>query len=319
MPLARLASIDVGSNTTRLLLAQPLPHQTFQPLRVERIVTRLGGSFSPGKRLNRTSIERTLEALRSFAELLEGEGVKKVIAAGTGVLRQAKNRNAFVRAVREQTGFSLRILSGQEEAQATLRGVLGSLRDRNTPRLITDVGGGSTEIIWMEGQTLRKTVSLNLGAVGMTEKFLSKDPPSSTEMEALKRCVHSALQRVLRQWERGGLRTQALHPHLVGTAGTATTLGAIDLSLSVYDPRKVNGHRISISKLRRMYRRLSSLSLKERGRIPGLEKGREDLILAGSAILLNLMEVFRRSALEVIDSGLLEGILLEGMAEMANP
>jgi len=318
MPLARLASIDVGSNTTRLLLAQPLPDQTFQPLRVERIITRLGGSFSPGKRLNKTSIERTLEALRSFAELLEGEGVKKVIAAGTGVLRQAKNRSAFVRAVREQTGFSLRILSGQEEAQATLRGVLGSLRDRNTPRLITDVGGGSTEIIWMEGQTLRKTVSLNLGAVGLTEKFLSKDPPSLTEMEALKRFVHSALQRVLRQWEGGGLHTQALHPHLVGTAGTATTLGAIDLSLSVYDPRKVNGHRISISKLGRMYRRLSSLPLKERVKLPGLEKGREDLIVAGSSILLNLMEVFKRSALEVIDSGLLEGVLLEGIAEMWN-
>jgi exopolyphosphatase/guanosine-5'-triphosphate,3'-diphosphate pyrophosphatase len=285
---------------------------------VERIITRLGGNFFPGKRLDKISQERTLEALRSFAELLGREGVNKVIAAGTGVLRQAKNRSAFVRAVREQTGFSLRILSGQEEAQATLRGVLGSLRDRSTPRLITDVGGGSTEIIWMEGQTLRKTVSLNLGAVGLTEKFLSTDPPSSTEMEALKRFVHSALQRVLRQWERGGLRTQDLHPRLVGTAGTATTLGAIDLSLSVYDPGKVNGHRISISKLRRMYRRFSSLPLEERVKLPGLEKGREDLILAGSSILLNLMEVFRRSALEVIDSGLLEGILLEGIAEMQN-
>ncbi len=287
-------------------------------MRVERIITRLGGNFSPGKRLNKISVERTFEALRFFAQLLEGEGVKKVMVAGTGVLRQAKNRKAFVRAVREQTGFSLRILSGQEEAQATLRGVLGSLRDQTTPRLITDVGGGSTEIIWMEGRTLRKTVSLNLGAVGLTEKFLSKDPPSSTEMEALNRFVHGALQRVLTQWERGGLCTQDLHPHLVGTAGTATTLGAIDLSLSVYDPRKVNGHRITLSQLRRMYRRLSSLPLKERVKLLGLEKGREDLILAGSSILLNLMEVFNRSALEVIDSGLLEGVLLEGIEEMWN-
>jgi exopolyphosphatase/guanosine-5'-triphosphate,3'-diphosphate pyrophosphatase len=285
---------------------------------VERIITRLGGNFFPGKRLSKISMERTLKALRFFAELLEGKGVKKVIAVGTGVLRQAKNRSAFVRAVRKQTGFSLRILSGQEEALATLRGVLGSLRDRTTPRLITDVGGGSTEIIWMEGQTLRKTVSLNLGAVGLTEKFLFKDPPSSTEMEALKQFVQGTLQRVLRQWERGGLCTRALHPHLAGTAGTATTLGAIDLSLSVYDPRKVNGHRISLSKLRRMYRRLSSLPLRERSKLPGLEKGREDLILAGSSILLNLMEVFNRSALEVIDSGLLEGILLEGIGEMRN-
>jgi exopolyphosphatase/guanosine-5'-triphosphate,3'-diphosphate pyrophosphatase len=316
MPLGRLASIDVGSNTTRLLLAEPLPDRTFQPLRVERIITRLGGNFFPEKRLNKISMERTLEALRSFAELLEGKGVRKVIAVGTGVLRQAENRTAFVTAVREQTGFSLRILSGQEEARATLKGVLGSLRDRTTPRLITDVGGGSTEIMWMEGQTLRKTVSLNLGAVGLTEKFLFQDPPGSAAMEALKQFVHGTLQKVLRRWERVGLRTRALHPHLAGTAGTATTLGAIDLSLSVYDPRKVNGHQIPLSRLRRIYRRLSSLPLRERGKLPGLEKGREDLILAGSSILLNLMEVFNRRALEVIDSGLLEGILLEGIAEM---
>jgi len=282
------------------------------------MITRLGGNFSPGKGLNKFSMERTLEALRSFAELLEGEGVAKVIAVGTGVLRKTKNRSVFVRAVREQTGLFLRILSGQEEARAMLRGVLGSLKDRTTPRLITDVGGGSTEIIWMEGQTPRKTVSLNLGAVGLTEKFLCKDPPSSAEMETLKQFVQAALQRVRRHWERGGRHARDLHPHLVGTAGTATTLGAIDLSLSVYDPRKVNGHRISLSKLRRMHRRLSSLTLKERGKIPGLERGREDLILAGSAILLNLMEVFERSALEVIDSGLLEGILLEGMAEIGS-
>jgi exopolyphosphatase/guanosine-5'-triphosphate,3'-diphosphate pyrophosphatase len=319
MPLVRLASIDVGSNTTRLLLAQPLPGQTFRPLRVERIITRLGGNFSPGKRLDKFSMERTLEALRSFAELLDGEGVEKVVAVGTGVLRKAKNRSAFVRAVKEQTGFSLRILSGQEEAQAMLRGVLGPLKDQTTPRLITDVGGGSTEMIWMEGQTLRKTVSLELGAVGLSERFLFKDPPSSAEMEALKRFVQAALRGVRRQWEKEGWHAREVHPHLVGTAGTVTTLGAIDLSLSLYDPRKVTGHRISLSRLRRMYRRLSSLSLKERGKIPGLEKGREDLILAGSAILLNLLEVFERSALEVIDSGLLEGILLEGMAETGNP
>jgi exopolyphosphatase/guanosine-5'-triphosphate,3'-diphosphate pyrophosphatase len=285
---------------------------------VERIITRLGGNFSSGKGLNKFSMERTLEALRSFAALLEGEGVKKVFVVGTGVLRKARNRSAFVRAVREQTGFFLRILSGPEEARAMLRGVLVSLEDRTAPRLIADVGGGSTEMVWMAGQTPRKTVSLDLGAVGLTERFLFKDPPGAAEMEALKRFVQTVLQGVRRRWEKGGWDALEAHSHLVGTAGTATTLAAIDLSLSIYDPTKVNGHRISLSKLRRMYRRLSSLSVKERGKIPGLEKGREDLILAGSAVLLNLMEVFKRSALVVIDSGLLEGILLEGMDEMRN-
>ena len=316
MPLVRLASVDVGSNTVRLLLAQPLPGQTFQPLRVERIITRLGGDFSPRKGLNKFSMQRTLEALRSFAALLEGEGVKKVFAVGTGVLRKARNRSAFVRAVREQTGFSLRVISGKEEAQAMARGVMGSLKNRTTPRLIVDVGGGSTEMIWMERPTLRKTVSLDLGVVELSERFFSGDPPSPAEMQALNRFVQPVLAEVRRQWKKEGWDDRKVHSHLAGTAGTVTTLGAIDLSLSVYDPKKVTGHRIPLSKLRIMHRRLSSLSLKERGRVPGLEKGREDLILAGSAILLNLMEVFGRSALEVIDSGLLEGVLLEGMDQM---
>ena len=312
----RLASIDVGSNTVRLLLAQPLPGQTFRPLRVERIITRLGGNFSSRKGLDKLSMERTVEALRSFAEVLEGEGVEKIFAVGTGVLRKARNRSAFIKAVRAQTGFSLRIISGREEARAMARGVLGSLKDRTTPRLIVDVGGGSTEIIWMERQTLRKSVSLDLGVVGLTERFLSEDPPNPAEMEALNRFVQAILAEVRRHWEKEGWDDRKVHSHLAGTAGTVTTLGAIALSLSVYDPQKVTGHRIPFSKLRRMHRLLSSLSLKERGRVPGLEKGREDLILAGSAILLNLMEVFGRSALEVIDSGLLEGVLLEGMDQM---
>jgi exopolyphosphatase/guanosine-5'-triphosphate,3'-diphosphate pyrophosphatase len=196
------------------------------------------------------------------------------------------------------------------------RGVLASLEDRATPRLIVDVGGGSTEIIWMEGQSPRKTVSLDLGAVGLTERFLFDDRPNPAEMEALNQFVQAALREVRRKWEKEGWNDRAVHSRLAGTAGTVTTLAAIDLALSLYDPAEVTGHRISLSKLRRMYRRLSSLSMKERAGIPGLEKGREDLILAGSTILLNLLEVFRRSALEVIDSGLLEGILLEGMSQM---
>jgi exopolyphosphatase/guanosine-5'-triphosphate,3'-diphosphate pyrophosphatase len=283
---------------------------------VERIITRLGGDFSPGRELNKFSMERTLKALQAFARILEGEGVKKVFAVGTGVLREAKNRNAFVRAVKEKTGLSLRILSGREEARAMVRGVRGFLKDQTTPRLIADVGGWSTEMIWLEGQTIRKTVSINLGAVGLAERFPLEDPPSPAGMEALNRFAYAALQRVRRKWEKDGWMAPDFHSHLAGTAGTATTLAAIDLSLSAYNPRKVTGHRISLPRLRKISRRLSSLSLERRRQVPGLEKGREDLILAGTAIFLGLLEVFERSALEVIDSGLLEGILLEGMAEL---
>lgn len=311
--MPRFASLDVGSNTVRLLIAEPHPDLTIRTLRRERIITRLGGDFSAARRLDEGSMERTIEALRSFGDLLEREKVEKVFAAGTGVLREAQNGLAFRERVRERTGLCLRLLTGEEEASLMLRGVLSSLREPDAPHLVTDVGGWSTEVLWVKkGETIR-TASLGLGAVALSEKFITHDPPVTSELEALNEYICYPLRELRRRWEKGGGRVEDLHPRLVGTAGTATTLAAIDLTLSAYDPQKINGHRISLLKLAEISRRLQSLPLDERRKIVGLEKGREDLIVAGSAILMNLLEIFERSALEVIDSGLLEGILLEGM------
>jgi exopolyphosphatase/guanosine-5'-triphosphate,3'-diphosphate pyrophosphatase len=179
--------------------------------------------------------------------------------------------------------------------------------------LVTDVGGWSTEVLWVEKGEMIRTASLRLGAVALTEKFIHHDPPADSELEALNKNIRRSLRELRRRWEKEGGRLEGLHPRLVGTAGTATTLGAINLNLSAYDPQKINGHRISLLGLGEINRRLQSLPLDDRRKVVGLEKGREDLIVAGSAILLNLLEIFERSALEVIDSGLLEGILLEGI------
>jgi exopolyphosphatase/guanosine-5'-triphosphate,3'-diphosphate pyrophosphatase len=316
--MPRLASLDVGSNTVRLLIAEPHPDLTIRALRRERIITRLGGDFSAARGLDKASMERTIEALRSFGEILWREKVEKVFAAGTGVLREARNGLAFLERVRERTGLCLRLLTGEEEALLMLRGVLSSLRDPDAPHLVTDVGGWSTEVLWVEKGEMIRTASLGLGAVALSEKFMDHDPPAISELEALDEYIRSPLRELRRRWEKEGGRVEDLDPRLVGTAGTATTLAAIDLTLSAYDPQKVNGHRISRPRLEEISRRLQSLPLDERRKIIGLEKGREDLIVAGSAILLNLLEIFERSALEVIDSGLLEGILLEGMDRMRN-
>jgi len=313
--MPRFASLDVGSNTVRLLIAEPKPDLTFRTLRRERIITRLGGDFSAGRKLDEASMERTIEALRSFGELLQRENVEKVFAAGTGVLREARNGLAFQEKVRERTGLRLRLLTGEEESLLMLRGVLSSLRDPDAPHLVTDVGGWSTEVLWVEKGEMLRTASLGLGAVALSERFIHHDPPADSEIGALNEYIRPCLREIRRRWEKEGGRLEDLHPRLVGTAGTATTLAAIDLTLSAYDPQRVNGHRISLLGLGEINRRLQSLPLDDRRKIVGLEKGREDLIVAGSAILLNLLEIFERSALEVIDSGLLEGILLAGIEE----
>ncbi len=311
--MPRFASLDVGSNTVRLLIAELHSDLTLRTLHRERIITRLGGDFSAARRLDEASMERTMEALRSFGELLRREEVEKVFAVGTGVLRQARNGLAFLERVRETTGLRLRLLTGEEEALLMLRGVLSSLRDPDAPHLVSDVGGWSTEVLWVEKGERVRTASLELGAVALSEKFIRHDPPLASELEALHESIRSPLEELRRRWESQGGRVENLHPRLVGTAGTATTLAAIDLTLSAYDPQRINGHRISLPRLEEIDRRLRSLPLEERRKIVGLEKGREDLIVVGAAILLNLLQIFERTTLEVIDSGLLEGILLEGM------
>lgn len=311
--MPRFASLDVGSNTVRLLIAEPHPDLTLRTLRRERMITRLGGDFSAARRLDKASMERTMEALRSFGELLRREKIEKVFAAGTGVLREARNGLAFLERVRETTGLRLRLLTGEEEAHLMLRGVLISLRDPDASHLVSDVGGWSTEVLWVEKEERVRTASLELGAVALSEKFIHHDPPLASELEALDESIRSPLGELRRRWENQGGRGENLHPRLVGTAGTATTLAAMDLTLSAYDPQRINGHRISLPRLEEINHRLRSLPLDERRKIIGLEEGREDLIVTGSAILLNLLQIFERSALEVIDSGLLEGILLEGM------
>ncbi len=314
--MSRFASLDVGSNTVRLLIAEKMSSHNFRPLRVERIITRLGGGFSEAGELNESSMERTVEGISTLADRSKKDGVTEIFAVGTGVLREAKNRKDFLARVERRTGISLRLLSGEEEANLMLQGVLWSLKEKTLPRLVTDVGGWSTEILWVEGGIPRETVSLRLGAVALTEEFLKADPPLIRELEELEFHTRNLLPGIREQWENAGRTVRDLHPNLIGTAGTATTLAAIDLGLTIYDVQKVNGHLISLQQIKNLYLRLRSLPVKERQKVPGLEKGREDLIIAGTVIILNLLQAFDLTTLEVIDSGLLEGVLLEGIRKL---
>jgi exopolyphosphatase/guanosine-5'-triphosphate,3'-diphosphate pyrophosphatase len=261
---------------------------------------------------------RTLETLHAFADLLKREGVENVFAVATGVLREAKNGKAFIERVRERAGLSLRLLSGEEEASLMLKGVLGSLKDPALTQIVADVGGWSTEVLWVEGHKAKKAQSVQLGTVALTERFLMDDPPRPQELECLEKSAKKILREMRERFAREDLEVEDLHPQLVGTAGTITTLAAIDQGLFVYDPQKINGHRISRQTLEEIYLRLRSLPMKERRYIPGLEKGREDLIVAGAVVVLQLLEVFGLEGVVVADSGLLEGVLLDGLEQGAN-
>ena len=310
----RYASLDVGSNTIRLLIVEWAGEEKIRPLRVERSITRLGGDFSKTKGLDASAMDRTLKALQSFSRLIRAYQVESVFAVATGVLREAKNRRSFLQAVAQRTGLRLRVLSGQEEAHLMLQGVLSSLREIKPWLLVVDIGGWSTEIIWAEKGIARKTASIGLGTVALCEKYFRSDPPDEQEMEKLEQKVETVLRGMVQGWKGQGWRRKKGQGSLVGTAGTITALAAIDLGLSVYDPGKITGHCISRSRLGHILFHLRSLPACERRRVPGLEMGREDLILSGAVVVWKMLELFRLQEMMVVDSGLLEGVLIEGIS-----
>ena len=313
-PESLFASLDIGSNTVRLLLAERDPDRGFRPLRIERKITRLGGGFSLSGHLHPDSERRTLEAIREFAALLQKEGASRVFAVATGVLREARNGKDFLARIQAETGISPRLLTGEEEGRLMLGGVLWGVKGGIPVHMVVDIGGWSTEVLWVEDEKIRKTVSAPLGAVSLCENFLKSDPPPLAEINSLAQFLREAAEDLWREFAESGWRSDG-RSSLVGTAGTLTTLAAVDLKLAQYDSQKVTGHRISRKTLEHLFSSLASLPRDKRRKVPGLEEGREDLILAGTQIVLSLMERLDFESLLVVDSGLLEGVLLNGLKD----
>jgi exopolyphosphatase/guanosine-5'-triphosphate,3'-diphosphate pyrophosphatase len=298
------AALDIGSNTLRLLIGT-LQGGSVGPLLYERDITRLGGEMGRTGRVGEKGLALSLEVLKKYRSLMEAHGVARYRAVGTSALREAANRAEVLRMVKETAGIDIEVVSGEEEAELTALGVTSSLR---TPRsvLIADIGGGSTEMMFCRGPELVKRVTVPAGVVKMAEGFIRSDPPRPGELAALDEEAARVARNLARHFK------DLLMPEtvFVGTAGTATTLAAIDLALEEYNREKVHGHEISLERLRRMSTRLASLPLAERVRVKGLEPGREDLIIPGILLTITVMEMLNFRRVVISDHGLLEGVLL---------
>jgi len=301
-----LASIDIGSNTLRLLIAEGRTSGPLKPVRVERRITRLGERFLPARILQPPAMARSIAALRDFAQLMAENGVQHYLAAATAVVREAGNGAEFLYRVEEEAGLRVRLLSGTEEAELALRGAASVTAAGDTPIALFDIGGGSTELIRQgaEGRPGMESVSLPIGVVHLTETFLREDPPG---LEACGRLAHH-VRNIL-----GAVSFSAPMGRLlwVGTAGTVTTLAAMYLELQHYDPDRINGVVLERPWLVDLCNRLAGAPVAARRGIVGLEPGREDIILAGALVTLELMERFRFSQVKASDAGLLEGLFLE--------
>ena len=303
----RLAVIDVGTNTVRLLVAESDGGPTYRTLLTAQEITRLGQGLLPVRELQAEPIRRTVRALRRYRELAEAQGAATILAVGTSALREATNRAAFLATARDKADIEVTVISGEEEARLGLLGVRAGLMGAPARLAMMDIGGGSTELLVADGETILAAVSTGLGVVKLTESCLHTDPPLPAELETVRRKASERFARA----RAAELRGMPPGDVLVGTAGTVTSLAAVDLALVPYDPVRVTGHRLSRVRTAEMLDRLASLPLADRRRVPGLEPARADVIVAGGVICLAAMDTLGFSELTVSDGGLREGILLD--------
>jgi exopolyphosphatase/guanosine-5'-triphosphate,3'-diphosphate pyrophosphatase len=296
-----LASIDLGTNSARLLIGRIDGGRHIQPLVVWKKITRLGGGFARETGLSREAGDRTLAVLRDFATEIENHRVAGVRAVATSAVRDAVNGGAFVEEVLREAGIRLRVIDGREEALLNLRGAVAGLGIEGDS-LVFDIGGGSTEYTLARGAVPLFTRSLPLGVVRLTEgkgHVAAMEEKITRELETLREEMLAA--------GHGGTLSGAM---FVGTAGTPATLAAVHMRLPDFDYRKVHGHSLSLDAIRTIRDTLFPLTPKQRLSIPGVEKGREDLVVAGILITVRTMEMFGFESMIVCDTGLLEGLLL---------
>lgn len=293
------AAIDIGSNTVRMLIGDVLCERV-APQRYFRSVTRLGGDYDPMHGLSAAASQRTLCALEAFATVLKERNPTCLRVVATEAVRRAVNRQQFVGEVRARTGLSVEILAGKEEAELTFSGAFSALQPSPLAALIFDIGGGSTEFILCKAGKRLWAKSYPLGVIRLAEA-----PDSAHGIEGILNTLVEDLR--LAGW--APLLASA-SCELVGTAGTVTTLAAMDLAMTEYDWQRINNHVLPQSTLQALHERLLPLAPPARELIAGVEKGRGDLILPGAEIVLALLHVLGKDQMRVSDFGLLEGVLL---------
>jgi len=305
-----LAGLDIGTNTFRLLVAKINSSGRLQELHSEQRIIRLGEGLGRNGHLQPQAMGRAINALKAFGAVLKRFKVDVVVAVATSAVREAANGPEFVKAIQQETGIEVEVISAEEEARRTLLGVLAGFHEAPQSFLVMDIGGGSTEFMWGDRQELHGVMSTDLGVVRLTEQYLAVPPVATAGMRALTRFIQGRLEEVKRTLSMtppGGFRPA----QLVGTAGNITTLAAIDQGLRVYDPQRIHLHRLGLKTVERIYGELAAKTPAERLSIPGIEKGREDLILPGSLILLLTMRTLGLHEVIVSEYGLREGILVD--------
>lgn len=297
------AIIDIGTNSSLLLIGSVSDKNKIQCDRQKFIVTRLGEGISKSDMIKEEAMQRTLDALEEFNQIIRELHIQSVHVLGTEALRKAKNSNIFKDMVRAKFDWDLQIIKPTDEATYSYLGALDSIHKPDGQNLVIDVGGGSTELILGEKMIIRSSCSIPVGVVRLAERYSMKQQLSADDRTQIESVLHDNFgsQKIFNDLKR--------NITIIGVGGTITTLVAIQQKMFRYDPGKVNGYVIDVSKINNLFTYLNSLSLEERRRIPGLVKGREDVILYGTLIFLYLLRQTKQNCIVASDRGLRFGYL----------
>ncbi len=293
----RVAVIDVGTNSTRLLVAD-VEDGKVSPLERRSTVTRLGRGVDLSGHLASEAIEDVCAAIGEYVGVLEELGTETVDAIATSAVRDADNGSAFIAELRERFALSARVLDGEEEARLTYLGAT-SEAPPGEPTLVIDIGGGSTELIVGQGSEISFHDSLQAGVVRHTERCIGSDPPTAGELEALAADVRGLIETSL----DAGVDASAG----IAVAGTPTSLASIEMGLEPYDPSRVHGRVLALPSIQRMLSQLASAPLADRVEIPGLHPDRAPTIVAGVVILVEAMRAFGLEKITVSEHDILYG------------
>jgi len=313
--MSTFAAIDIGSNTFRLMIAKPAPVNHITPWHIQAYthrIVRLGEGLHQSGRLCEAAMLRALDAFRAFADILNQHGVDAghTYAVATAAMREADNGQTFCQQVLEETGIQIHIIQGDAEASMSLLGSCAVLpSDIQENFLLFDIGGGSTEFVRAKQGQCLDAISRKLGVVRLVEAHLKSDPPSTVDYDVMCQTCQQHLKAVETHW-LASQGHQTPPPALVGTAGTITTLAAIDLDMHDYDANLINNHSISYPRFLQLKQKLLAMTQQERQAMPSIEAGRADLMIAGIAIMDNIFKHWGYQNINVVDAGLLEGAWL---------
>ena len=300
----RVAVVDLGSNTTRLLIAD-VDDGKVSELDRRTEITALGRGVDSSGRLSDDAIERVMSAASTYREAIDAADVRRTVTIATSAVRDAANGEELRARLRDELDLEAETISGEEEARLTFIGATTRRAPAADPVMVIDIGGGSTElVIGVAGEEPSFVVSMQAGSVRQTDRHLEADPPTEDELAELRRDIEQILTAAVPLALRGSVGAG------IAVAGTATSLAAIDQELEPYDPERVEGYRLDPASCERMLAMLAGLTLERRREVTGLEPARAPTIVAGAAILVEAMRTFELPSLTVSEADILHGAAL---------